>query len=625
MTTLTPNLKLRVSDNLTSDAKYNLFRLDSLASTYLIDSLDTLNIRSKVNINLLPEDASIGGSGVGGIINLSTSAQYLTEVNINSNQTFLGKNLLIDDNASGGNKRLKIFYKSDLNGPTDTLSNRELAIDLEGSNRELVLGSNLSILGSTSLVLNLTAPTNVILPTTGTLATLANIETFTNKTIDANFNTILNLTNVNIGPSAGIEYSKLNLNDSIVNSDINTNAGIVYSKLNLNNSIINADINTNAGIVYSKLNLTGSIVDSDIAIGANIAGHKLNLANHITDSMVNSFAAIHGTKIFPDFGIQDIITSGKIGVRGIAHKTEFIAATGGQTMDLLFILPPNHGPGVLQNDGFGNLSWAIVTGTGTVTSVGLSMPASVFSVTGSPITSSGTISVSLNNQSANTIFAGPTTGAPAAPSFRALDILDLPNNIPATLIADGSVDNTEFQALDGVTSNIQTQLDNKQPLDSLLTAISGLTSNGIIVRTSASSANSRSIVGQPYLPIINGDGVSGNPTLDINIFAATTVSPDASDYLLISDTSDSNNIKKIQVSDLLDMSGASFAADWTSGTSISLTHGLNSRDILIEVYDKNTYETIIVDSIVRTTLNVVDLTSSVAPTGLGWRVIIKRI
>lgn len=42
----------------------------------------------------------------------------------------------------------------------------------------------------------------------------------------------------------------------------------------------------------------------------------------------------------------------------------------------------------------------------------------------------------------------------------------LPSNIPATKIADGSVSNTEFQYLDGATSNLQTQLNTKAPLAS---------------------------------------------------------------------------------------------------------------------------------------------------------------
>lgn len=54
---------------------------------------------------------------------------------------------------------------------------------------------------------------------------------------------------------------------------------------------------------------------------------------------------------------------------------------------------PSNSSGYLHNDGSGNLSWGNPGGSGTVTSVGLSMPTG-FSTTGSPITTSGTLSVS---------------------------------------------------------------------------------------------------------------------------------------------------------------------------------------------------------------------------------------
>ncbi|WP_448167660.1 hypothetical protein [Burkholderia ambifaria] len=66
-----------------------------------------------------------------------------------------------------------------------------------------------------------------------------------------------------------------------------------------------------------------------------------------------------------------------------------------------------------------------IAGVGSVTSVGVSMPG-IYSVAGSPITSSGTITVTLNTQSANTVFAGPSSGAAAAPTFRALVGGDIP-------------------------------------------------------------------------------------------------------------------------------------------------------------------------------------------------------
>lgn len=74
----------------------------------------------------------------------------------------------------------------------------------------------------------------------------------------------------------------------------------------------------------------------------------------------------------------------------------------------------------------GTLSATGGGGSGTVTSVGLSLPA-IFSVSGSPVTTSGTLTGALANQNANLIFAGPNTGAASAPTFRSLVAADLPN------------------------------------------------------------------------------------------------------------------------------------------------------------------------------------------------------
>lgn len=70
-------------------------------------------------------------------------------------------------------------------------------------------------------------------------------------------------------------------------------------------------------------------------------------------------------------------------------------------------------------------------GTGTVTSVGLSLPATL-TCTGSPITTSGTFSCSWASEAQNSFFAGPTSGS-GIPAFRAFVLGDLP------AIADGSI------------------------------------------------------------------------------------------------------------------------------------------------------------------------------------------
>jgi hypothetical protein len=72
---------------------------------------------------------------------------------------------------------------------------------------------------------------------------------------------------------------------------------------------------------------------------------------------------------------------------------------------------------------------------GTVTSVGLTMPAE-FAVGGSPITTSGTLAVTKATQAPNQVYAGPTTGAAAAPAFRALAQADMPTGIAPQVNSD---------------------------------------------------------------------------------------------------------------------------------------------------------------------------------------------
>jgi hypothetical protein len=93
-----------------------------------------------------------------------------------------------------------------------------------------------------------------------------------------------------------------------------------------------------------------------------------------------------------------------------------------------------------------------VNASNGVTSVALTMPA-IFSVAGSPITSTGTFAVTLANESANTFFAGPTTGAATTPTFRAIVAADLPL---ATSSAFGAVkpDNTSITVSGGVITAI---------------------------------------------------------------------------------------------------------------------------------------------------------------------------
>jgi len=81
--------------------------------------------------------------------------------------------------------------------------------------------------------------------------------------------------------------------------------------------------------------------------------------------------------------------------------------------------------------------------TGTVTSVGLSMPTEL-TVTGSPVTTSGTLTAAWASQSANTVLAAPSGGA-GTPSFRVLAVADIPN-LDAGKITAGTLANARLDS-----------------------------------------------------------------------------------------------------------------------------------------------------------------------------------
>ena len=71
---------------------------------------------------------------------------------------------------------------------------------------------------------------------------------------------------------------------------------------------------------------------------------------------------------------------------------------------------------------------------------------------------------------------------------------------------------------------------------------------------------------------------------------------------------------------------STFAADIGDGsaTSIAVTHSLNSQDVMVQLFDKSSLDTVYAD-VVRTSVNVVTIDFSVAPTTNDIRVLITKI
>lgn len=154
-------------------------------------------------------------------------------------------------------------------------------------------------------------------------------------------------------------------------------------------------------------------------------------APSVQGTVLNRGASLWSATAAPSLG-KNGGTGGSIILNGSSTGSATIgvnAAAGSVT----FNLPITNGTvnQVLITDGSGNTSWT-TAGAGTVSSVGLSLP-SIITVTGSPVTGAGTLTGTLATQSANLVWAGPTTGAASAPTFRSLVGADLPNPSSSSL------------------------------------------------------------------------------------------------------------------------------------------------------------------------------------------------
>jgi hypothetical protein len=75
---------------------------------------------------------------------------------------------------------------------------------------------------------------------------------------------------------------------------------------------------------------------------------------------------------------------------------------------------------------------------------------------------------------------------------------------------------------------------------------------------------------------------------------------------------------------VIDTTGA--VANVGDGEAIvfAITHNLNSRDVMVQLYDNATYETIYTD-VTRTSVNVVTISFATAPSSNAYRVLIQRV
>lgn len=288
-TTRTRNLRLFLSSGLTAEAKANLEILDRLGDTTFLDGTETITFRAKTNLVLQPADENVNGTNGQGTISFATAnnkalsmdfwpavkATFHSPISVN------GKLIITSANAT----------------------EQTLTINTGAAPRVFTLGGDLTTTQSFSL--QSTGSVTATVPAgEHTLATTTSAQTISNKVIDSS-NTVV-------------------LTGKITNSDIAASANIEYSKLNLTNSVKASDFTTSAGrLLYNQLDLAGQLRNSDWSSDPN---HRLS-----------------SEKINADFLTQEILTSGGFSAKNALGRKIKILAPNNVPNDYNFILPVEPG------------------------------------------------------------------------------------------------------------------------------------------------------------------------------------------------------------------------------------------------------------------------------------------
>ena len=161
-----------------------------------------------------------------------------------------------------------------------------------------------------------------------------------------------------------------------------TDPRLTDNRVPIDGSVTNASVSSSAAIVQSKLNLNGVIPTAWLGTTSTTAAEG-DLAEYVANKgQPNGYASLDGTTKLPSAQVP------------------------------------------------------VAVGTGTVTSVGLTMPAQ-FSIGGSPITGAGTLAVTWNNVADQSWF-GNNSGGSAAPTFMTTPLpASLIPSLPASIIASG--------------------------------------------------------------------------------------------------------------------------------------------------------------------------------------------
>ena len=335
----------------------------------------------------------------------------------------------------------------DANAVDGIISGEKGGTGVANTGKTITLGGNLSTSGANNLIFTTTGSTNVTVPTSGTLATVAQLQAIQGGTFSGGQITgIVAPANGGTGIDNGIKTMTLggniltgaafttkgtlldNSNAASVTlkttaaTDITLPTSGTLATLNgsetLTNKTITATANSISGLTNANLSGTAGITDANLAT-ISTAGKIANTATTATNAnTINTIVARDASGNF----IAGTITAALAGNAATATKLVSPISIYGNNFDgtanLGQVIAPAYG-------GTGN---AFTKFTGATSSEKIyNLPdASTTILTTNALITPAQGGTGVATAAMNTFFAGPTSGSDAAPSFRALAASDLP-------------------------------------------------------------------------------------------------------------------------------------------------------------------------------------------------------
>jgi hypothetical protein len=167
---------------------------------------------------------------------------------------------------------------------------------------------------------------------------------------------------------------------------------------------------------------------------------QLLKANQTANTFYAGPIAGAGAPVFRKLHISDLdslnLTNGQLLIGSANGTLAASTLTAGSNVVI------TNGPGGITISASVNTSMI-----GTVMSVAATVPSALLNLEGSPITSTGTLAFTLVNQSANTLFAGPSSGGAGQPSFRSMVYADMPRLLQNQIYMGSAANLTDARTL----------------------------------------------------------------------------------------------------------------------------------------------------------------------------------